>query len=37
VQTGEDAIKKAGEIAVAALLSLARAGVGVASAKSLYG
>jgi hypothetical protein len=36
VQTGEEAIEKAGEIAVAAMLSLARAGVGVASAGSFY-
>lgn len=36
VQTGEEAIEKAGEIAVAALLSLARAGVGVSSAGSFY-
>lgn len=36
VQTGEEAIEKAGEIAVAALLFLARAGVGVSSAGSFY-
>lgn len=36
VQTGEEAIEKAGEIAVAVMLSLAKAGVGVASTGSFY-
>lgn len=36
VKTGEEAIEKAGELAVAVLLSLARAGVGIASKGSFY-